>query len=296
MIFSCFSRRSIIQYYNCTLLIGLVRVAVIKGERGLEPVYRALDLVEYDKIFKGKRKALIKVNFITTKDWRTGATTDPMVVEAIVNRLRTIKVEPMIIESDATGTDADKAFIASGMKELCDRLGVEWRNLRHDNDRVEIKINGGEALKSIKVPRIVTENPVVSAAKLKTHMQTQVTLGMKNMFGILPDKFKGKFHLLGMDKVIVDVCVAVKPALIVIDGFVGLEGKGPVNGTPVKMDAIIAGIDPVATDYTAARVMGFDPERIGQIRLAKERGLGDWEEIEVVGDGVEAVRREFKRN
>jgi uncharacterized protein (DUF362 family) len=277
-------------------LIGLVKVAVVKGERGLEPVYRALDLVEYNKIFKGKSKALIKVNFITTKDWKTGATTDPIVVEAIVNRFRAIKVEPMIIESDATGTDADKAFVISGMKELCDRLNIEWRNLRHDNDRVEIKVTSGEALKSIKVPRIVVENPVVSAAKLKTHMQTQVTLGMKNMFGVLPDKFKGKFHLLGMDKVIVDVCVAVKPALIVIDGFVGMEGKGPVNGSPVKMDTIIAGIDPVATDHTAARIMGFDPERIGQIRLAKERGLGDWEGIEIVGDGVEAVRRDFKRN
>ena len=277
-------------------MIGLVKVAVVKGERGLEPVYRALDLIGYDKIFKGKSKALIKVNFITTKDWRTGATTDPIVVEAIVNRLRAIKVEPMIIESDATGTDADKAFVISGMKELCDRLNIEWRNLRHDNDRVEVNVTGGEALKSIKVPRIVVENPVVSAAKLKTHMQTQVTLGMKNMFGVLPDKFKGKFHLLGMDKVIVDVCVAVKPALIVIDGFVGMEGKGPVNGSPVKMDTIIAGIDPVATDYTAARVMGFDPERIGQIRLAKERGLGDWEGVEIVGDGVEAVRRDFKRS
>jgi uncharacterized protein (DUF362 family) len=153
-------------------LIGLVKVAVVKGERGLEPVYKALDLVEYGKVFEGKSKALIKVNFITTKDWRTGATTDPMVVEAIVNRLRAIKVEPMIIESDATGTNADQAFIASGMKELCDRLNIEWRNLRHDNDRVEVKITGGEALKSIKVPRIVVENPVVSAAKLKTHMQT----------------------------------------------------------------------------------------------------------------------------
>ena len=273
----------------------MVKIAVVKGERGLEPVYRALDLVEYDKIFTGKNRALIKVNFITTKDWRTGATTDPMVVEAIANRLRAIKVEPMIIESDATGTNADQAFIVNGMKELCDRLNIEWRNLRHDNDRIEIKIASGEALKSIKVPRIVVENPVVSAAKLKTHMQTQVTLGMKNMFGILPDKFKGKFHLLGMDKVIVDVCAAVKPALIVIDGFVGMEGKGPVQGTPVKMDTIIAGIDPVATDYTAARVMGFDPERIGQIRLAKERGLGDWEGVEVVGDGVESVRRDFKR-
>lgn len=273
----------------------MVKVAVVKGERNLEPVYRALDLIDYAKVFEGKKRALIKVNFITVKDWKTGATTDPIVVEAIVNRLRLIGVEPTIIESDATGTNADKALVASGMKELCDRLNIGWINLRYDNDRVEVPIPNGQALHSIRVPKIIMENPVISAAKLKTHGQTQVTLGMKNFFGLLPDKFKGKFHFLGIDKVITDICSVIRPVLIVIDGFVALEGIGPVNGTPVKMDTIIAGTDQVATDYIAAQIMGFNPEEIGHIRLAQERGLGSWIDIDVVGDGVTSVRRIFKR-
>lgn len=271
------------------------KVAVVKGERGLEPVYRALDLIGYAEKFKGTKSVLIKVNFITTKNWETGATTDPMVVEGIVDKFRAINIEPIVVESDATTTNADKAYEASGMKELCERRGVEWINLRNAPDKMEIPIPGGDAIKNLKVPRIVIDTPIISAAKLKTHAQTEVTLGMKNMFGLLPDKFKGKYHLIGIDKVIVDINTVLKPALTVIDGFVGMEGRGPVHGQSVKMNTIIAGFDPVATDATAARVMGFDPYYISHIRLANQKNLGEINNIEELGNGVDAVKQQFKK-
>lgn len=271
------------------------KVAVVKGERGLEPVYRALDLIGYAEKFRGIKSVLIKVNFITTKNWETGATTDPMVVEGIVDKFRAVNIEPIVVESDATTTNADKAYEASGMKELCERRGVEWINLRNAPDKMEIPIPGGEAIKNVKVPRIVIDTPIISAAKLKTHAQTEVTLGMKNVFGLLPDKFKGKYHLIGIDKVIVDINTVLKPVMTVIDGFIGMEGRGPVHGQPVKMNTIIAGFDPVATDSTAARVMGFDPNYISHIRLAQEKKLGEINNIEELGDGIDAVKRQFKK-
>jgi uncharacterized protein (DUF362 family) len=273
----------------------LPKVAVVKGERGLEPVYRALDLIDYRDALKGWKRALIKVNFITTKNWETGATTDPMVVEAIINRLRDADIEAIVIESDATTTNADKACVASGMKALCDRTGVRFINLRHEEEKVELKVPNAMTLDTIKVPKIVTDSAIISAAKLKTHMDTGVTLGMKNMFGLIPDKFKGKYHMRGMDKVIVDINTVLKPTLTVIDGFVGMEGKGPVHGNPVKMDVIIAGRDVVATDATATRAMGIDPQTIEHIKWGHERGLGEMYDIEVVGDGIEAVQRIFAR-
>jgi uncharacterized protein (DUF362 family) len=60
-------------------------------------------------------------------------------------------------------------------------------------------------LNKIKVAKIATESAIVSAAKLKIHRGTQVTLGLKNMFGMLTTKWKGKFHLRGMHKVIHDI-------------------------------------------------------------------------------------------
>jgi uncharacterized protein (DUF362 family) len=272
------------------------RVAIVKGERGHEPVFKALDLIDYESALVGFKKVLIKVNFITTMTWDTGATTDPIVVEAIIQRLKDLPVEVYVVESDATMTNADKAFKATGMSEMCKQYGIECLNLRHVEDRVKIPISDGECLKCITVPRIVTESAVISAAKMKTHMSTKVTLGMKNMFGLLPDKLKIKYHAKGISKVVVDINTVLKPALTVIDGFVAMEGKGPTDGTPVKMDLIVAGKDPVATDATGARVMGIDPHEISHIRTAHQKGLGNINNIEIVGSKLDDVKRLFKRS
>jgi uncharacterized protein (DUF362 family) len=271
-------------------------VAIVKGERGHEPVFKALDLVDYKSALAGYKKVLIKVNFITTMTWDSGATTDPIVVEAIIQRLKPLGVEVFVVESDATMTNADSAFEATGMAEMCKQNGAECLNLRNVKDKIKIPIPNSECLKNITVPRIVTESAIISAAKMKTHMATKVTLGMKNMFGMLPDKMKFKYHAKGISKVVVDINTVLKPHLTVIDGFVAMEGKGPTNGTPVKMDLIIAGKDPVATDATGARVMGIDPHEISHIRTANQKGLGNIDNIEIVGAKLEDVTRVFKRN
>ncbi len=270
-------------------------MAIVKGERGFEPVFKALDLIDYESALAGYKKVLIKVNFITTMTWDTGATTDPIVVEALIQRLKKLPVEIYVVESDATMTNADSAFKATGMAEMCAKYGVECLNLRHVKDKVKIKIPDCETLRDITVPRIVTESAVISAAKMKTHMATKVTLGMKNMFGLLPDKFKAKYHAKGISKVVVDINAVLKPHLTIIDGFVAMEGKGPVDGWPIKMDLIFAGKDPVATDATCARVMGIDPHEISHIRTANQKGLGNIDNIEILGSKLDDVRRIFKR-
>lgn len=269
-------------------------VAVVKGARGHEPVFKAMDMVDYKKVLAGYSTVLIKVNFIVDKTWDTGATTDPLVVEAIIMKLKELPVRIVVVESDASMTNADKAFEATGMKDMCIRNGVEWLNLRHVKDKVKLEIKHGETLKDITVPKLVTESAVISAAKLKTHMATTVTLGMKNMFGMLPDKFKMKYHAKGISNVILDINTVLKPTLTVVDGFVAMEGKGPVDGTPVQMDLIIAGTDPVATDAACCRIMGIDPTQVKHIRNATEKGIGKID-AEVIGEEIESVARQFKK-
>lgn len=113
------------------------------------------------------------------------------------------------------------------------------------------------------------------------------------MFGLLPDKFKGKYHAKGMSDVIVDINTVLKPTLTVIDGFVAMDGKGPTDGTPVKMNLIIAGTDVVATDATACRIMGFNPHEVKHIRRASEKGLGSIE-AQVLGQEINQVARPFQ--
>jgi uncharacterized protein (DUF362 family) len=270
-------------------------VAVVKGERGHEPVFNALDLIDYKTALGGFSKVLIKVNFITTKTWDSGATTDPLVVEAIIQKIKPLGLEIYVVESDATMTNADNAFKATGMAEMCQRNSVKCLNLRHLKEKVKIPVPNSETLKDIEIPKIAAESAVISAAKLKTHMATTVTLGMKNMFGMLPDKFKAKYHAKGISGVVVDINSVLKPKLTVIDGFVAMEGKGPVDGTPVKMDLIVASKDVVAADATGARVMGMNPHEIKHIRVAAEKGLGQIDNIEVVGSKLEDVTRIFKK-
>lgn len=270
-------------------------VALIKGKRSLETVYKTLDLISFSKALLNWDRVLIKVNFITTKNWETGATTDPIIVEALVNRIRELGKEVIIVESDAQTTNANKAWILSGMREVGERLDVPFVNMRHVDEKIELMVPNGRELKKIKVAKIATESAIVSAAKLKTHTSTYVTLGLKNMFGMLTTKFKGQYHIRGMDKVIHDINLTLRPHLTVIDGFVAMEGRGPVHGKPVMMDTVIASLDPVAADTVASCIMGFDPKEIKHIKWAHESGIGEMNNIKVLGKSIEEVRRVFER-
>jgi uncharacterized protein (DUF362 family) len=271
---------------------------LVKGPREHETVYKAFDLLGSLKdVVAEASRVLIKVNFISVRTYETGVTTDPLVVEAIIRRMRELSDEVFVVESDASMTDADKACKATGMLKVCEDNQVKFINLRKEKDRVTLKIPDAETLKEITVPKIVVDSAIISAAKLKTHSETGVSLGMKNMFGLLPDKLKFKYHLKNISKVVVDINTVLKSRLTVIDGFYALEGPGPTNGTPVKMDLIIAGKDPVATDATGCRVMGINPEEIYHIRRAHEKSLGEIDEakIELVGNRLEEVMRKFRR-
>ena len=268
-----------------------------RGPRSLDTVYKCLNLLGgLESILGSTNRVLIKVNFIVTKSYDTGVTTDPLLVEGLIRKAKE-SAEVFVVESDATTTDADKACEATGMLKVCDDTGVRFLNLRRERDRVHIPVVSGETLGEITVPRIVAESSIINAAKLKTHMQTGVSLGMKNLFGLLPEKWKFKYHLRDINKVIVDIASVLKPKLTIIDGFYALEGLGPSRGTPVKMDLLIAGTDIVATDATACRIMGIDPSQIYHIARAYEKGLGEMhvDRIEIVGDRLEEVRRTFRR-
>jgi len=267
------------------------QVAVVKGARSPDTIHRALELLGGVKHLVD-RPVLIKVNFISTKTWETGATTDPLVVESLIREIKAVNDDVCVVESDSNMTNADKAAAATGMLEVCERNGVPFKNLRREKDRVVLRPPHPRALKKIRVPRIVAESHIVDAAKLKTHGTTTVTLGMKNLFGLLPDKWKFRYHRYGISKVIVDINSVLHPSLVVIDGFIAMEGRGPVRGDPVRMDLLIAGQDVVATDVVATRIMGFDPRRIRHLVMAVEEGLGGWDH-RVVGDTVESVMRRF---
>src|SRR5437773_67838 len=80
----------------------------------------------------------------------------------------------------------------------------------------------------------------------------------------------------------------------IVDGIVGMQGNGPIQGIPMQAGMLVFGADPVATDVTAARLMGFDPARVPSIaEAARFLGQGDPERIDQVGEDVERSAVDF---
>jgi uncharacterized protein (DUF362 family) len=143
---------------------------------------------------------------------------------------------------------------------------------------------------------------------MKTHGLAQVTLGMKNLIGVFPgvvyQSVRGAMHdhaagvePSGTAVAIVDMVRANKLGLTVVDATMAMEGQGPMGGDPVKMDLIIAGSNPLATDMVTANVMGFEPEEVPTFTWANKAGMGPLglDEIEVRGQPIASVQRKFVR-
>jgi len=271
------------------------RVAIVKGERGLEPVFRALDLVPFEEALEPWSTVLVKVNLITSHTYETGVTTDPVAVEAILTRAMDLGKRAIVVETSGGITSPDKAIVETGMMEVIDRLGAEYINMGRLEEKVKLEVENPRAIKSFEVARMATESAIISAATMKTLHHTVISMGLKNMFGMLTTRRKFLLHAKGMNEVIHDICKTLPPTLTVIDGFYGKEGNGPWQGNAVKMDTIIASTDPIAADATGARVIGVDPETIEHVTWLNESGVGEMDDIEVVGDGIEAVYRVWNR-
>src|SRR3989304_1799087 len=139
---------------------------------------------------------------------------------------------------------------------------------------------------------------VVSVAKMKTHHWAGVTLSMKNLFGVMPGIYygwpKNLFHWEGIDRSILDINQAVKPDFAIVDGVVGMEGDGPIMGTPKQAGGLVMGRNLTAVGGTCSRVMGIDPHKVSYLAAASER-LGPIREtrIPLPREPLLTVRTEF---
>lgn len=96
---------------------------------------------------------------------------------------------------------------------------------------------------------------------------------------------------------IVEMAKRTWPDLVVLDGYVCMEGDGPVDGTAVEMKTAIASADPVKADGIGARLIGFEPEEIGYLYyLQNEEKMGEYSLENVVGDDINKIKKRFKRH
>ncbi len=231
-------------------------------------------------------------------------TTDPEVIDALIGVVKDAGGE-VIVGEGSGGCETLDAFTLMGVDKIAESYEAEMVDLNYDKC-VSAKVPDYLILKEIWVPKTVREaDVIISVPALKAWPLSGITVSLKNMIGTAPGKYYGWAKMAlphgelpepTIDKTIVDLAFMNRINLCIVDGLWGNEGTWTKGLKPVKMDLVIAGFDPVAVDSISARVMGFDPEKIRHLNLARERKLGTnfLEEIIIKGESIEDVMKFFE--
>ena len=220
--------------------------------------------------------------------------TDPRLVAATVVAMRRAGAREVVVaEGPGHRRDTEAIVSASGLLDALADTGARFVDLNAatlGQTTLKTRYTG---LGRMWLPRpILDADLVVSMPKLKTHHGVGVTLSMKNCFGCVPGRVygwpKNVLHFHGVPNSILDVATAVRPGLAIVDGIVGMQGDGPINGYPVEAGVLVFSTDVVAADVTAATLMGIDPDRVPYLREAgRFLGLRDLDRIEQRGEDVD---------
>jgi len=282
-------------------------VAIVKGRNGrdLDDVRRMMTglfalIGPPSKIIPRGSRVLIKVN-LTSEDrlWDKGILTSPLFTQALVEEVQKARpAEVVIAEGTAVGQNTKKAFAANGYPEVAKATGARLLDL-YDGEHQEVKTAPEGILKTVKISKeVLKADFFINAPVLKTHFASTLTAAMKNLKGTTTYDEKKRFHYLNLNQAVAELNQVLKPRLIVVDGTIAMEGDGPIAGTPVDLNVVMAGTDAVALDTICARIMGIDPEEVAPIGWAKKMGFGVWDEreIKVLGNSLADVFRPFRRS
>jgi uncharacterized protein (DUF362 family) len=206
-----------------------------------------------------------------------------------------------VLVGDGPAMDRDTQAILESvrLREFTGELRRDFCDLNLDDVEKVILETRASKLKELFLPKTVLGiDFLVSMPKLKTHHWAGVTLSLKNMFGIVPGSCygwpKNVLHWAGIDRAILDINAAARPDFAIVDGILGMEGNGPIQGTPKAAGVVLFGDDPVAVDATACRVMGLLPEKVRYLAQAGTMlGQLDPAKIQQLGESLDSVRTPF---
>ncbi len=245
------------------------------------------------------KKVLIKPNLVRPIPNKLSTITDPRVIYAVALLICEAGAAKVIIgEKPGYRLSARSVFEAAKVGELLKDLDVETCYF-DEAECSEVDIPNARVFNRIRVPKVVLDSDaIINLPKMKTHMHTLVSLGIKNLHGLTLDDQRLLYHRNDVNYKLVDILRLKPPSLTVTDGIWPMEGQAPHYGETIKdFNVIVAGTDVVATDAVTCSIMGIEPYEVDSIRIAHMEGLGcgDLRRIKIVGEKPERVRRYFKR-
>lgn len=230
------------------------------------------------KFVRPGERILLKPNLLSARAPEKRVTTDPAIVRAVANMVREAGGRPFI--GDSPGIEPFKRVIAkTGMEEIAGELGIDLLELSNPRPVTLPK----EALfRNLEIAsQALDADVVINLPKLKTHTQMLMTLGVKNLFGTIVAQRKTEWHYMtGLNReafasLLLHIYQAVRPGVTILDGVWGMDGDGPGNGNPCRLNLVAAAQDAVALDISICRVLHIPLETFPLYRAARAAGIGE---------------------
>lgn len=256
----------------------------------------ALDWLEWGKIVKNSDKIFIKPN-MTLPSYHQGVTTNPLVLEALVKKLKD-KTDKIYIGESNGGLEcfsADKAFLGHGLDKLSKKYGVKLVNLSSlPFKKVNCQLNKQQV--KIEIPNLLVYDidVFINVPVLKTHAMVNVTLGFKNLWGCVPNTSRMLYHHI-FHEAIVEIAKLINPKITIVDATYAMDRNGPIFGDVLEMNTLIASNHFGAADLVGCHLMKFDPRKVKYLEVARKQGLIPQMDELILNESIEKfTSREFK--
>jgi len=223
-------------------------------------------------------KVLVKYNMVFAHH-RMGrfAYTHPRVLEAVVDELVSKPSVEKVILAERTGVYVPTRyhFMKAGYSCLAKKPKVEVCFFDEDK-KVEVKLEKAGFHKTIRLSKTLMDADYkVYVPKLKHHVTTRLTCALKLNIGICDQKERLHGHDHRLEEKIADLYEPGCPDLVVVDA-IDIGQKNEIFPEPLRLGALMAGASGVAVDSIAARIIGFEPDDIEHLKIARSRG---WEPV-----------------
>ncbi|HWZ33173.1 MAG TPA: DUF362 domain-containing protein [Bryobacteraceae bacterium] len=278
-------------------IAGPSAVAIVKAASYSDDlVKRMLEGVRECGLDVRGQRVLLKPNLVEF-DPATCINTEVSVVAAAYEVFKTLGAAEVII-GEGPGHRRDTYAIAEMARYRSEIPKFDSRFVDLNRDDVS-PMQGFADRGEIYLPNTALRaDLIVSLAKMKTHHWAAATLSMKNFFGLVPGCVygwpKNELHFVGIDRSIVELSRIFRRSFAIVDGIIGMEGNGPIQGTPKKAGVLVMGSDLPAVDATCCRIMGIDPAKVEYLRMASDNlGVTEETRIEQRGEPIRSVQTNF---
>ncbi len=262
----------------------------------LEKIFEGMGGI--DSLIKPGMRVALKPNLLLAKKPDDAATTHPAVIQAIAALVQKAGGLVSIVESPGGPYNVPslkRVYAATGMEDAANETGAQ---LNFDL-RVE-KIDNPDALivKTLKILKPLRDaDLIINVAKLKTHRMMVYTGAVKNMFGSIAGLEKADYHLRldQYDKFadcLIDIYMATRPQINIIDGIIGMEGEGPGSGVPKYLGVLIGSQNGFAADLAGLSLINVDYRQVPVMKRAEERKLFQPDQVVFEGADISSIRCE----